>query len=534
MKSRCNMKSYSIFRNRKGMFFTFMSIIVIGILVLTVISDMRLTEANRIPIVRSRIGVADEFLKNLKEGFLEHALRSSASLAMDVQINRMEDPNTEGFISDVCIFDTMLLDGKIDTTVWNSLDVDQMKTINYSLLDKNNESLADNPDSSNPVAYDTQNPIVYTEDGTPTIKAMAQRFMAESSGRVNSIEVNLKKASGDDRNVIIELRKGQCKNPGMVLDTATARVTDESGSTVEAEFEHKIYLHEGTEYYLVIRASRSSGTDRITHVGIVDAEATQMGRNYTNSVASENVNGMAYESDIPKTVNAKITEYQNFVTGFLHIEPDIEIIRIDLFQSEFTGPWRVGINATVQIKMTTDLASWNLTENIVTSFSINGTDDVFYYLNSGTERHSRQISKYDIQDNEEWDSAKLLGMIRFEQYRAEPAAPNFLMRLMNVSDRGNESGMESVIRRDYTWDHDISYIDYCFFQASCYRSYDDTLYYYNVYTVSTVALPPNFKIDDYHISTYGISEEAGDVITLVCKGDPTAGDPPGSESCWPP
>ena len=70
-------------KNKKGIFFTFMSILLVTVLMLAFSSDVYITSKNRIPVIKSRIKTADNYLKSLEGAYLERALYVSSYSAME-------------------------------------------------------------------------------------------------------------------------------------------------------------------------------------------------------------------------------------------------------------------------------------------------------------------------------------------------------------------------------------------------------------------------------------------------------------------
>lgn len=75
--------------NKKAMFFTFIAIFMVSILVLAFTSDTYITFKNRIPVVKHRVQLANDYVRNIKSIYLKRALyatgyRALYALAMDI------------------------------------------------------------------------------------------------------------------------------------------------------------------------------------------------------------------------------------------------------------------------------------------------------------------------------------------------------------------------------------------------------------------------------------------------------------------
>jgi len=81
--------------NKKGVFFTFMAILVVGVLVLAFSSDIYVTSKNEVPVVKSRVKTADSYLRNLESSYLKRSLYTSSYNALNSLILYIEK---EGFL----------------------------------------------------------------------------------------------------------------------------------------------------------------------------------------------------------------------------------------------------------------------------------------------------------------------------------------------------------------------------------------------------------------------------------------------------
>ncbi|OIO61840.1 hypothetical protein AUJ83_04080 [Candidatus Woesearchaeota archaeon CG1_02_33_12] len=70
-------------KNKKGIFFTFMSILLVTALMLAFSSDVYITSKNRLPVVKSRIKTADNYLRSIEGAYLKNALYVSSYSAME-------------------------------------------------------------------------------------------------------------------------------------------------------------------------------------------------------------------------------------------------------------------------------------------------------------------------------------------------------------------------------------------------------------------------------------------------------------------
>lgn len=119
-------------KNKKGIFFTFMSILLVIALMLAFSSDVYITSKNRIPVVKSRIKTADNYLKSLEGAYLKRALYVSSYSAME-SLTSYINQTTGLLINEAELnikFKEAVLNGTIDGS---SLDNMQDNTFIYRL-----------------------------------------------------------------------------------------------------------------------------------------------------------------------------------------------------------------------------------------------------------------------------------------------------------------------------------------------------------------------------------------------------------------
>jgi len=123
-------------KNKKGVFFTFMAILVVSVLVLAFSSDVYVTSKNKIPVVKSRVKTADNYLRNLETSYLETSLYTSSYNALNSIILYI---NKTGFLDNEddlnAKFKEVLLNGTIEGTDISSIGITLMQhnTIFYRL-----------------------------------------------------------------------------------------------------------------------------------------------------------------------------------------------------------------------------------------------------------------------------------------------------------------------------------------------------------------------------------------------------------------
>lgn len=156
-------------KNKKGMFFTFMSILVVGVLVLAFSSDVYVTSKNRVPVVKSRIKTADSYLRNLEGSYLERSLYTSSYNALNSLILYIIEE--DDFLADEndlnAKFKEVLLSGTIDDTDLGDMGITLMQDNTFVYrLDKIEEMSQDVLHITTSFDKDNINTVIFQSDDT--------------------------------------------------------------------------------------------------------------------------------------------------------------------------------------------------------------------------------------------------------------------------------------------------------------------------------------------------------------------------------
>lgn len=126
-------------KSKKGVFFTFMAILVVSVLVLAFSSDVYVTSKNKIPVIKSRVKTADNYLRNLETSYLETSLYTSSYNALKSIILYIiyEDDFLVSENDLNAKFKEVLLSGTIDGADINNMGITLMQdnTFIYRLED---------------------------------------------------------------------------------------------------------------------------------------------------------------------------------------------------------------------------------------------------------------------------------------------------------------------------------------------------------------------------------------------------------------
>lgn len=190
----------------------------------------------------------------------------------------------------------------------------------------------------------------------------------------------------------------------------------------------------------------------------------------------------------------------------LNLDLNISIINFSLFQND---PWhiRIGINVTIILNDTTQIAHWRKDSYIETFIRIEGLEDPLYIVN-GLGRFSNLVNKtfyannYTQFNGSEWNVSNFMKHVENSFYDANTNAPSFLMRFENNLSP-SPYGIESMINlqklssrftpEEMTIYYDKSIVDYVYWSSA-----NPSIYRINF-------TPSWYKVDDGHRAKYNVS-----------------------------
>jgi hypothetical protein len=207
--------------------------------------------------------------------------------------------------------------------------------------------------------------------------------------------------------------------------------------------------------------------------------------------------------------HAKISDWiQNIISqaNRLNLRLNISIINFTVYQKD---PWHlhVGVNVTLHLNDTTNIAQWVRNDYIETSLDITGFEDPLYIIN-GRSRFGNIINRTPYENNftifngSVYNVANLLFHVEHSLYAADQNAPSFLMRFENNLS-ASPYGIESMINlqklstrfteEEMTIYYDKSIIDYVYWSTASP----------DIYRINNT--PSWYKIDDIHRAVYNVT-----------------------------
>lgn len=249
--------------------------------------------------------------------------------------------------------------------------------------------------------------------------------------------------------------------------------------------------------------------NRTVHEGFQDEE--EMEETLENYI-KKNESTEIVMNDLIEDVEVRANESLNIVS-------ELNITDIDVFQSNRTGPWRLGFNMSYNFTVEATRATWNSSDNLILSISIKGLRDPFIYLNTDPNIN-RTIKKVNYS---QMGREALHRHIDESNYIYTNSSPSFLHRLTNNTNGSDCCGIESMINTSRGFkvdDADLSYhatdigyrnesfVDYCYITDGDADKCQTGLYMVNetssdYYDENNFTYP--FRVDTYHFNIFNLS-----------------------------
>lgn len=523
--------------NKRAVFFTFLAIMIIGIMIIMVISNSQYTVKNRIAVDKGRITNANDFMRNLGSDYLERSLFTSSQRALHAMNKIITYTNNPP--KDLCQLESIILDGTYDNTSWIKEPVletppPQTQSLYLKVINTVGDSIYDHTDPL-PAGFSGWNSVEISN-----IQAVNQQFQAVESGTINTISFAASYTTASDTPVQIELRRGDCEKPGRLLALELFDISDSAVEAMQAQIrtiqlKKEVKVSAGDYYYIVFKSYTSENNIKIIVMDVLtDGISAQITQNVTSHYNVDHVIQSLAQSFIkykvmgPESLN-NLTKLLSVQTKeFLHIDTNISVESLEIYQNNKTGPWRVGINATFLVNVNGSISSWKKEVVVETSVSIIGLNDpiYMYYIPTFSDKPINN-TLYDT-----WNKGRMLDMLWTQKYKFDPKAPSYLSRLQNITTVMPDSeccGIESLVL-NFT-DHFLrtksppetriqSFVDYCYFGGKCEMSIEDgEKNIFNVHEITRAVTPPeisyNFSLEPYHLAQYNIS--ASDTEYICCE-----------------
>lgn len=220
-----------------------------------------------------------------------------------------------------------------------------------------------------------------------------------------------------------------------------------------------------------------------------------------SAIAEALLNGTISNENISLMQGYKLQDWSsrvNELSGKQNLLVNYTILNV-LVQQE--NPWniKISMNILIFIKDKANLASWNKTEVIVSEIEINGFEDPLYLINTNGKA-TNKINKSEYTFSSDISNLSIHTQNSF--YIASTTAPSFLDRLEGKTT-GNINGIESLVYLPELSSQglsvkDKSVVDYIYFSSNNPASHHIT------------GMPSWFKLDDAHLSVYGVESLTSD------------------------
>jgi hypothetical protein len=240
-----------------------------------------------------------------------------------------------------------------------------------------------------------------------------------------------------------------------------------------------------------------------------------------------------------KNLTVRLDQIENLSTVALRVDTIIDRVydemKVVLYQDNTTGPFRVGVNVTINYSVSAGNLMINDTQNITAIFDIDGIQDPLYFIESpgvakdGGVKYVNYFNRTNQTNNSAWGVANMYQLAEWRLYKHYRLGSSFLNRFYGIDDPSDCCGVESLINPvamssvDGDWER--PYIDWCYYGSNDRCSPSTTGAMWNVTCVTTEVdgtLLYNFAIDTYHAVEYNLTNNLGNYLYTL--GPPPACD----------
>ena len=191
----------------------------------------------------------------------------------------------------------------------------------------------------------------------------------------------------------------------------------------------------------------------------------------------------------------------------LNVETNISIHNVSINQ---LTPWDIEAKLIFNISVKSEVAEWNKSTSITTTFSLEEFPDPYYLVNTDPS-YTNNIKRSSV-TFDEWNLTYVREHLRNGTYVywQNPNAPSFLMRFTNTITSSPCCGIESLVNPNMITPSDQieSYVDYILFDPinniPCTELYNITKPPTNLGLWDEF---PYFKLDIDHVTKYNITGE---------------------------
>ncbi|MBI5388837.1 hypothetical protein HZB01_00480 [Candidatus Woesearchaeota archaeon] len=481
----------SVWKHQKAFFFTMLAVLMVSVAVLWFTKEATLTSINKVPVTRARVLTAQSYVHMIQGSYLERVMHFSGKRSLDALVAYTN--KTQSFVNNTCVAYGIAQRGELDKSSWITRSAAGEIFINLT------------PDITKPETLSATG-IAF---GNMTV--LRQQFVVNETRKIERADVHLNVITNSDPplQIIVELWQGNCPQLSLKLDEATIVANGMGVIQRSVEFPRKITIYNDSEYYLVFRAPNVSA-------GSVEIFLSNQGNNYssTDTFNLTPIDSILEEPIMENsTIDDLLLELTNLTQQDLHLQSNISLNRMLIYQTNDTGPWMVGMSAGFDFSVNATLALWeNKTAQFNTSLEIEGLDDPLYMVSTGgsfTNIFTDTLgndSTTTLTKNNQWNSTLLNALAAQRSYVPEPHGPSFLMRLTN--DTMGESiccGIESMIfdgiPQPTDWAN-ASYVDYCFWSTND-RNTCGSNKVAGIVGITNASY--NYRIASYHILKYNIN-----------------------------
>lgn len=218
-------------------------------------------------------------------------------------------------------------------------------------------------------------------------------------------------------------------------------------------------------------------------------------------------------------------------------------LAVSLFQDNSTGPWQVGIKASINYSIVAGDVTINNSENVTSIFSIEGIPDPLYLVESPKSDEDASggadgilyTNYFNATNVTGWNISTFFRQVEWRFYRADSSGSSFLNRFYGKDEKSPCCGVESLINplvmTTVNGRIEKPYVDWCYYGTAnrCTPAQAGALW--NISCVTTEVDGTKFHrfaLDTYHALRYNLSNAQKDYLYGVgppptCPESPAPG-----------
>ncbi len=486
--------NFSLNRNKKGVFFTLIAILIVATLFVWFNNQQNYSNMDSLETTKDRVTRIDKLVEDVNSQYLERISRSvtyNALNALTLYVKTTKQPLDKQSFE--CALQTVPVYGRFLNLSWSNSLPDINFKVDPAIINPNDDLSVD----------------WYSIGGN---YILARKFTPIASGNLNSLTITARWNSIQSGDLIVEIRKAECGVPGPIIvsQSIIQAFGDTEWHDLEFLFDNNAYLENSKSYFFVFYSVNSEDNS----VDIIQSN-------------KDPIDGFVILKDNPffdldmdtllpyNVINGnyltnRLSQFSNLSNLVYMVNSNFTINNFSIFQDLDSGPWDLVVSLNVNYTFNASIASWQSNKTMQTKVNILGLEDPYISLETNNQFGNNitniinDTTTDQLSNKHLWNITYLGYMIDSHAYRFEENAPSYLMRFTTNIAPSSCCGIESIV---YLQNQDVnmSYIDYCFWSGTCPGSnVNENISLYNVTGITTNTF--RFLLEPMHGQRYNVTE----------------------------